>query len=186
MGSPYVGEIQYVGFSFAPIDWAFCNGQLMSIAQNEALYALIGTIYGGDGVATFALPDMQGRVPIHFGTGQGLSTYAIGQKAGNEETSLTTSQMPQHTHTLVATTNTATTQAPGVTSVLAAGHDGAPNGVQIPKIYLPANTTNVGASVNLAANSVSNTGGNIPVSLIQPILAVNCIIALFGVFPSHN
>jgi microcystin-dependent protein len=185
MGAPYVGEIQYVGFSFAPFAWAFCNGQLMSIAQDEALYALIGTTYGGDGVSTFGLPNMQSRAPIHQGTGLGLSTYVMGQVGGSEEVTLTSSQMPQHTHALTANTTVATAQIPSG-NMLAAGHDAEPSGAQTPKIYIPAASTTVGTDVNLAAQSVGFAGGSQPFSVIQPILTVNCVISLFGIFPTRN
>src|SRR5215831_204073 len=98
MADPFLGEIRMVGFNFAPVGWAFCNGTLVPISQNDALFALIGTTYGGDGQNTFALPNLQSRVPIHQGTGPGLSNYVIGQLAGSESVTLTVSQIPAHTH----------------------------------------------------------------------------------------
>src|ERR1700755_2648639 len=102
MAEPFLGQIQQFGFNFAPRGWAFCNGQLMSIAQNSALFSLLGTMYGGDGVTTFGLPDMRGRASLHFGQGNGLSNYTQGQQAGVESVTLITAQMPMHNHTLNA------------------------------------------------------------------------------------
>src|SRR6185437_13404806 len=103
MSSPYVGEIRMFAGNFAPVGWALCAGQLIAISQNETLFQLIGTTYGGDGESTFALPNLQSRVPIHMGTGPGLSPYVIGQSGGNESVTLTTQQIPSHTHTMLAT-----------------------------------------------------------------------------------
>src|SRR5579884_624938 len=112
MGQPYVGEIRIGGWNFAPVNWAFCNGATLAISQNETLFNLIGTTYGGDGVNTFQLPDLQGRFPIHFGTSRFGSTYVIGQKAGVETVTLTTGQMPVHTHTPVASSGGGTSDLP--------------------------------------------------------------------------
>src|ERR1700736_4946531 len=99
MPNPYIGQISMFGGSFAPVNYAFCNGQLLDIANNNALFSLLGTTYGGDGVTTFGLPDLRCRLPVHQGTGQGLSPYVLGQAAGNENVTLLTSQMPSHNHT---------------------------------------------------------------------------------------
>ena len=99
---PFIGYITHVGFNFAPVGWAFCDGQLLSIADNKALFSLIGTTYGGDGVSTFALPDLRSRVPVHIGQGPGLSSYVLGQRAGTESTGLTVNQIPAHTHSPLA------------------------------------------------------------------------------------
>jgi microcystin-dependent protein len=184
MSTPYIGQLTYAGFDFAPVNWAKCNGQVMPIDQNVALFQLIGTTYGGDGVTTFDLPNMQSRMPIHQGTGQGLSTYVIGQVGGVEEVTLSTNQIPSHTHTLSATTAAATTQTP-TNNLLAAGVDGSgETPAQTPKIYLPSASST--ATVNMAAASVGTAGSSLPFSILQPYLTINCIIALFGIFPSQN
>src|SRR6202140_5268647 len=123
MSEPFLGEILMVGWNFAANGWALCNGQLMSISQNQALFALLGTTYGGDGVTTFALPNLQGRVPIHQGTGVGLSPYTIGEIAGSENITLLTNQMPQHNH-LVAVSNQPGAVADPTNATLAQGNPG--------------------------------------------------------------
>src|SRR3954454_5741331 len=113
MSDPFIGELRLFGFNFAPRNWATCDGQLMSISQNTALFSLLGTQYGGNGQTTFALPDLRGRVPKHAGQGPGLSTYTIGQVGGTETQTLSASQMPAHTHAVAASTDDATTSQPG-------------------------------------------------------------------------
>src|SRR5438132_3347067 len=112
MSSPYVGECRLVGFSFAPVGWAMCNGALVPISENDTLFNLIGTTYGGDGQSTFALPDLQGRAPLHMGQGSGLSSYVIGQKGGTENVTLTTQQIPSHNHMAMISSNPATSGSP--------------------------------------------------------------------------
>ncbi|QQP99388.1 phage tail protein [Lysobacter enzymogenes] len=176
MSEPYLGEIRLFGFTRVPQGWYACNGQMVSIAENEALFMLLGTIYGGDGINTFAVPDMQGRVPVHFGTAPGLSTYVIGQRAGSESITLIGQQMPQHTHTMVATTLTATAKTPAANLEL-----GALNG---DVLYV---TDTSGASAFPASPlSVSAVGGNQPHENQMPTLTVQYCIAAYGVFPSQS
>ena len=172
MATPFLGEIRMVGFNFAPVGWAFCAGQLLAISQNDALYALVGTIYGGDGVTTFGLPDLRGRLPINQGQGPGLSNYVIGQSAGTESVTLLSTQMPSHSHLVNAASGGARNANP-VGNLLGSGeadlytHDGA-------------------NAVALAPNVIVPSGGNQPHENMQPFLCINFIIALEGVFPSRN
>ena len=176
MSEGYIGEIRMFGGNFAPVNWALCNGQLISIAQVQALFSLIGTTYGGDGVHTFALPNLQGRLALGFGQGPGLSNYAIGQTGGSEEVALTVGTMPGHSHFLMATTTTADQTVPTgrLTGKLASGD-----------LYTlpgsPAPTTG-----NLATQACGNTGGSLPHNNMKPDHGVTFIISLFGNFPSHN
>jgi microcystin-dependent protein len=179
MVQPFIGEIRMFGGNFAPAGWQFCNGQTLSIAQNNALFALIGTTYGGDGVNTFNLPNLQGRLPVHQGTGPGLSTYVIGQTAGVESVVLNSSQMPQHNHALMASTATATLSSPtgNVTGA-------APTTPVAADLYTtPGTPATVG---NLLAQSVANAGSSLPHTNLMPALCVSFIIALNGIFPSRN
>lgn len=176
MSQPYLGEIRLFGFGRVPTGWFACNGQLISIAENDALYALLGTTYGGDGISTFGLPDLRGRVPVHQGTGTGLSPYVLGQRAGTESVTLIGQQMPQHTHTMVATTLTATAKTPAATLEL-----GALNG---DVLYV----TDTSGAAAFAANalSVSAAGGSQPHENQMPTLTVQYCIAQYGVFPSQG
>jgi microcystin-dependent protein len=169
MSEPFLGEIRIVTFNFAPTGWAFCDGQLMSIAQNEELFNLIGTLYGGDGKSTFALPNLQGRVAIHQGTGTGLSDYSLGEFAGAETIALTTAQIPRHNHPLHATTTAHTSGVP--TAHVLAGGGAYNNG--------PTNT-------QLNGTSVGVSGGSEPHDNLQPFLVLNFIIALQGVYPTQT
>jgi microcystin-dependent protein len=178
MSNPFLGEIRMFAGNFNPRGWAFCRGQLLSIAQNDALYVLLGTIYGGDGQTTFGLPDLQGRLPINQGQGPGLSSYAIGQKAGTESVTLTVQQMPAHTHLLSATTATGSQPAPTNTS-FPATLLGTAELYAIPG----ANPLKTGA---MNTNSISSQGGNQAHENRMPSLVINFIIALEGVFPSRN
>lgn len=191
---PFVGEISILGFTFPPVGYALCNGQIMSIAQNTALFALLGTTYGGNGSSTFALPDLRGRAPIHFGQGPGLPEYVQGEVSGFPETSITPAQLPAHTHSfanngsaLSVITIKATSQIPAAGSQLARTVDGSGVGAQ-PLIYVPAGTA--GAAVALGglniAGTIGTTGQSQPVSIMQPYLVLNFSIALQGVFPSRN
>jgi microcystin-dependent protein len=190
MATFYVGQIIQFGGNFAPTQTAMCNGQILPISQNTALFAIIGTFYGGNGTSNFALPNLQGRRMIHAGQGGGLSPYVQGQTGGTETVTLTTSQMPVHTHTITSSFNAsgvnATTLAPGAGSVLghAADISGKTPSSQ-PAIYCPAGTT---ANVALGGLNVSaaNTGGSQPVEILGPYLAITCLIVLQGVFPSRN
>lgn len=170
MAQPYVGEIRMFGGNFAPSGWMFCEGQLLPISENETLFQLIGTTYGGDGQTTFALPDLRGRLPVHQGQGPGLSPYTIGGSLGAEEVTLTVNQIPTHSHPLVASSNNAST-ANAQGNVLA----------QTPS-YTPY-IADTPASA-LAPNSLGPVGGSQPHTNMQPYLCVSFIISLFGIFPS--
>jgi microcystin-dependent protein len=169
MSNPYVGEIRLTGINFAPEGWVFCDGSLLSIAEFSPLFDLLGTTYGGDGQSTFAVPDLRGRSPIHQGTGAGF-TYVIGQKAGSESVALTTSQIPGHTHTIGASTADAQTPAPGGQTFAAS--------TQIEPYETSAAAT---SGAILALNTGNQAHEN-----RMPYLAMNYIIALFGVFPSQG
>jgi len=170
MSQPFVGEIRMFGGTFAPAGWAFCAGQLMPISQNETLFNLIGTTYGGDGQETFAVPDLQGRAPMHFGQGPGISqSYQEGEKGGVESVTLTTSSIPIHNHAFVASGDPAT-QKTGSNALLAAA---------VSQVYLFA----ADPTSNLAANMLSPVGGSQPHENMQPYLVITFIISLFGIFP---
>ena len=177
MADPFLGEIIMFGGTFAPRGWAFCNGQLLPIAQNSALFSILGTTYGGDGRTTFALPDLRGRVPINSGgnsTGPGVSTYTLGERGGAEDVTLSTSQIPSHTHQARCQSGDGNAASP-VGNVCADDL-----GVS------SATYSSAGANADMAAAAIANTGGNQAHNNIQPFLAVNFIIALTGVFPSRN
>jgi microcystin-dependent protein len=180
MAEPFLGEIRMVGWNFAANGWALCNGQLMPISQYQALFALLGTTYGGDGVQTFALPNLQGRVPIHQGTGPGLSPYTIGELAGSENITLLTNQMPQHNH-LVAVSNQPGAVSDPTNATLAQGNSGSGRAPVLISDYVSSAATG-----SLAPTTISIAGGNQPHSNIQPFLCINFIIALNGIFPSRN
>jgi microcystin-dependent protein len=167
MAQPYVGEVRMFAGNFAPAGWMFCEGQLLPISENETLFQLIGTTYGGDGESTFALPDLRGRIPIHQGNG-----FILAETGGAEEITLTVSQIPAHSHPLLASAAQADSSNPG-NRVLAedsiAGADAFLEDVP---------------TVNLAATAISPVGGSQPHTNFQPYLCVNFIISLFGIFPS--
>jgi microcystin-dependent protein len=171
MSQPYVGEIRMFGGTFAPAGWALCQGQLMPILENETLFNLIGTTYGGDGAETFGIPDLQGRIPVHVGQGPGITqNYQLGEKAGSESVTITAQTTPIHTHTLIGSTANATDPNPAG-NILASS--------TVLKPYLVDFTNN-----NLASSSVSIVGGNQPHTNLMPYLCINFIISLFGIFPS--
>ena len=170
MSEPFIAEIIMFGGNFAPRGWALCQGQILSIAQNTALFSILGTTYGGNGQTTFGLPDMRSSVPIHPGQGPGLSAYSLGQKAGVETVTLLTSQIPAHNH-LVNVSGEDATSAKPTNNVPAAGGAYSP----------PAAIDGI-----MATNTIGNTGGSQPHTNIQPYLCVNFIIALEGIFPSRN
>ncbi|HEY1604436.1 MAG TPA: tail fiber protein [Allosphingosinicella sp.] len=179
MGQPYVGEIRMFGGNFAPAGWAFCDGQLLPISENDTLFNLIGTTYGGDGQNTFALPDLRGRVPLHQGS-NGTSNYILAENGGVEQVTLNTNQIPQHTHAPLGMNTTAT--ANKGTNVLFPANMG-PAGQNQVKTYGPNDSAN---QVQLAANTIPPQGGSQPHENIQPILAINFILSLFGVFPTQT
>ena len=164
MSEPFLAEIRMVGFNFAPRGWAFCDGQILPINQNQSLYSLLGTTYGGDGRTSFALPDLRGRTPIHVGNG-----HNQGQKSGEETHTLSVAEMPQHDHVFQGTSDTATS-AEGNGNVLAR--------TGVPVYSPPANRTELG--------SIAIAGGGQAHNNMQPYLAVNFCIALQGLFPSRN
>lgn len=176
MSEPFLGQLMIVGFNFPPRGWAFCDGQILPISQNQSLYSLLGTTYGGDGRTTFALPDLRSRRPIHVGHGPGLSNYSWGQRGGAETVTLTTSQIPSHNHTLNAYGNDADALSP-------ANHVWAkdPTG----SIATYSNSTTA-AHVPMNANSVSAAGGSISHTNLQPFIALYFCIALQGIFPSRG
>jgi microcystin-dependent protein len=176
MDPSYLGAIWFFGSNFAPVNFALCDGALMPISQNEALYAVLGTTYGGDGVNTFALPDLRGRGLISQGQGPGLSSYQLGQLSGSEAVTLTVSNLASHSHLVNAGTN-ATAQAPT-------------SSMYINQVMSGSNAeiffSNATPNDTLAATTISTAGSSLPVSIVQPVLAVTCIIALYGIFPSQN
>ena len=184
MGQPFLGQITMFAGTFAIAGWAFCNGQLVPIDQNPALYNLIGTTYGGDGVTTFALPNLQSRVAIHQGTGTGLSTYVIGQAAGTENVTLNTQQIPQHNHSFSAS---GTTAVSGGQSPTANTLPGRPSQISTGYLYVADNGSQPPPTANaLASGACSLTGGNIPHPNLMPTLCVTYIIALQGIYPSQS
>ncbi|MBV9245668.1 MAG: phage tail protein [Methylobacteriaceae bacterium] len=176
MGEPYIGEIRIFAGNFAPAGWAFCDGQLMAISDNDALFTLIGTTYGGDGQSTFALPDLRGRVLLHQGQGGGLSNYVLGQSGGVESVTLTTQQLTNHTHALFAASSNQVTSPTGAQMLAEA--TSTQSGLHI---YRPS-----GSGTNIIPSSISSVGGGQPHENRQPFLGVNFIISLFGIFPSQT
>jgi len=179
MSEPFLGQISMFGGNFAPRGWAYCDGQLLAISQNTAVFSLLGTTYGGDGRTTFGLPDLRGRVAVNRGNGPGLSDYRLGQRGGVERTTMNTPQMPAHSHTATTTIHVvdddATTNEPnGAIMAHAAGNTYA--------TVAPDETMEAGA----ATTANTNTGGGQAQTNIQPYLAVSYIIALQGIFPSRN
>lgn len=166
MSEPYIGEIKVIAFNFPPKGWAFCNGQLLPIAQNQALFSLFGTTYGGDGRVNFALPDLRGRTPIHMGNG-----FTQGQRAGETSHTLTTNEMPTHTHFAMGN-NAGASQSDPTGNFWSNGGD---------NIYSPGPPNNV-----MKPGTIGNVGGNQPHENMSPYLVLNFIVALVGIFPSRN
>jgi microcystin-dependent protein len=181
MSQPFVGQIALFPYTFAPRGWAFCEGQLLPISQNTALFSLLGTFYGGNGTSNFALPDLQGRVPISAGQGPGLSTYIQGEEGGVENVSLLSSENPSHNHTLFATTDGgATSTASG--NQLANPQAGSPHtGFTKGNIY-----SGTAPNTALAATAIAPTGSGLPHNNIQPYQVLQYCIALQGVYPARN
>jgi len=179
MSDAYIAEIRIFGFNFAPKSWANCSGQLVSIAQNTALFSLLGTTYGGNGQTTFALPDLRGRAPIHWGQGAGLSPVTLGQFSGEENHTLLTTEMPMHNHTFQATT-AAATKKPVNLGLFADDVDS-----QAVDYFATFNAP--GSSyVNLNPLSMPPMGGSQPHNNMQPYLVLNICICMFGIYPSRN
>lgn len=171
MVEPFVGEIRMFAGNFAPRSWAFCDGQLLAISQNQALFSLLGTIYGGDGRTTFGLPDLRGRIPVHAGSGPGLSPRRLGARAGQERVTLTVGQLPNHSHAPRGTTAVASSASPGN--------------------LIPADAAiNVHSAdapdANLASQAIASLGGSQGHANLMPFVAINFIIALFGIYPSRT
>jgi microcystin-dependent protein len=170
MSQPFVGEIRMFGGSFAPAGWAFCEGQLLPISENDTLFNLIGTTYGGDGQETFGLPNLASRVPVHVGT-----NFVLGQTGGTESVTLTTQQMPLHTHPLTATNDTGSANSP--TNAL-------PGSTPVQAQAFPYGTDEPLA--NMDPSSISPVGGSQPHDNMQPFLTISFIISLFGIFPTQT
>jgi len=175
MADPFLAEIRIFGGNFAPTGWALCDGQVLPISQNTALFSLLGTSFGGDGKTTFALPNMRGNAPMFWGQGAGLSSRDLGESAGSASVTLHTSEIPAHAHTLVAQAAPAVTGVPAPTVLLA----GATHGAALYK-------TGGAANANLAPKAVGSTGGDLPHNNMQPYLAMTFIIALQGDFPPRS
>ena len=169
MAQPYVGEIRMFGGNFAPAGWMFCDGALLPISENEILFTLIGTTYGGDGQETFALPDLRGRVPLHQGTDKGGNSYTLGQSGGVESVTISTQQLPGHKHAFVASQ--------------AIGGQANASGNVVPQSSSIDWYIQDTPSVNMAANAIGPQGGSQPHENLQPYLGINFIISLFGLFP---
>jgi microcystin-dependent protein len=176
MGSPYIGEIRMFGGTFAPLNWHFCDGTLLDISQNAALYQLIGTTYGGNGTTNFALPNLLGRSPIHQGTYQG-TPFVLGQLAGTETVSLLASQMPSHTHLMMSASATSV-QSP------ANAYPGVSQGTGLSEAYVYEAATT--PATGLAPNSIAPNLGGQPHDNMQPFLCVTFIISLEGIFPTQS
>jgi len=177
MADPYIGEVRIFGFDYAPIGWAFCDGELLPTAQYQALFAVIGTIYGGDGQNNFGVPNLKARIPIMFGQGQGLSPYPITAAGGVTEVTLTTSQIPSHNHQMVCTNNAATTNIP-------AGYYPSKHMDDL-KGYMYRKDPGV-LDAQFSPNAVTSDGSNQPHSNLQPYLPLNFCIATEGVFPVRS
>jgi microcystin-dependent protein len=172
MAEPFIGEIKMFAGNFAPQGFAFCDGQLLAISQNEALFSLLGTIYGGDGQTAFALPDLRGRIPVHMGNGPGLSLRMIGSKGGNETVTLTAANLPSHAHGFAGSADAADSKNPKqrVPAVAAEA------------VYGPAGDP----PASMGPSALEPTGGGQPHPNMQPFQCLNFIIALFGIYPSRN
>jgi microcystin-dependent protein len=171
MSQPYIGEIRLVGFSFAPVGWALCNGQSLPISEYSALFTLIGTTYGGDGQTTFNLPNLQSRIPFHMGVNSMGDSFTIGQLSGTESVTLTTSQIPQHSHTLAANSGNG-------------GQPSAAAGVWAASGLEQFSSDAAGNAMN--ANGITTTGGSLPHDNVSPVLVINFVISLFGIYPSQG
>jgi microcystin-dependent protein len=175
MGTPILGEVKIISWNFAPQGWAFCNEQFLPINQNQALFSILGTTFGGNGQTTFALPDFRGRVPLHWGSGFGGSSYTVGEKAGQEVHTLTLSEMPMHNHFMnVSTTSTDNASSTGLGNYWGKTADNT-------LLYASGQGNSA-----MAAASCGPIGGSQPHENRQPYLVLNFIIALVGVFPSRN
>ncbi|GHB58194.1 phage tail protein [Persicitalea jodogahamensis] len=169
----FIGTIMLFGFDFAPQGWAKCDGQLLSISQNSALFSLIGTTYGGNGQTTFALPDLRGRVPLGVGQGPGLSVHLKGQTGGTESVTMTAANLPSHTHSLMASTESGNSSDPSGNVLANAG-------------FNDLEYTSAGPNTQMSSRCIGTSGGNIPINNMQPYLAMNYCISLYGIFPPRD
>jgi microcystin-dependent protein len=176
MSDQYLGEIRTFGFNFAPVGWALCNGQLLAISQNAALFSLIGTYFGGNGTSNFALPNLQGNAPMQWGNGTGLSNYVLGQPAGTTTVTITVPQMPNHSHAIQVGEAGTPTNIPSPTTWLGEASPA--------KFYLPA--ADGPPNVPLSQNAIGTAGGSQPHNNTQPYLTINFCIALTGAFPPRG
>jgi microcystin-dependent protein len=188
MAEPFIGQVMIFAGNFAPRNWAYCDGTLLQISQNQALFSLLGTNYGGDGRVTFALPDLRGRVPLAPGTGPGLANYRLGQEGGVEDVTLNSTQMPSHSHTATATTTTTIMAegSPGTVSdptgnILASGTNIFRPNSRAEDVAMDPDMVSAETTVNVSA-----TGGGQVHENRQPYLAINYIIALQGIYPSRS
>ncbi len=176
MNPSYIGAVWMFGGNFAPYGFAYCDGSLQSIQENETLYTLLGTTYGGDGVSSFGLPDLRGRVVIGQGQGPGLPNYALGQKSGSEQVTLTTSNIPSHNHLLNVGT--------------AASSDTPAAALYLSQLAVGGNSENIystsAGSGTFVSSTIGTAGGSIPIEIVQPVTAISYVIALFGIYPSQN
>jgi microcystin-dependent protein len=205
MSDPYLGEIRMVGFTFAPYGWALCQGQTISISQNQALFSLLGVVYGGNGTTNFQLPDLQGRSPVGTGSGLGLSTIDPGEEGGQENVTLTINQLPSHTHVATSsgggtvtvtgqvsipatTTTTGEGAIPGPTTILGPISEGGRPGQLYSTATSNTNLAPINVSLQGPAPTVTNslTGNSLPTPLRNPYLGLTCIIALQGIYPTRG
>jgi microcystin-dependent protein len=168
VSNPFIGEIRITTFNFAPVGWAMCDGQLLSISENTALFSLLGTFYGGNGTTNFALPNLQGRVPINFGSGPGGTTFTIGQSAGAYDVTLATTNLPAHAHPIPASNDLATSDSPSGRVIAQGGAYASPTDEPV------------------TAAPTGSTGSGLPFSIESPYLTLNFIIALNGIFPPRS
>ena len=173
MSEPFVGEVRMFAGNFAPRGWAFCDGQLLAVSQNDALFSLLGTIYGGDGRTTFGLPDLRGRIPIHAGSGPGLSPRRLGAKAGTEAVTLTVNQLPSHSHRLSGSSSLANESRP----------EGNVLGSDLVQDLYRGGSIPPG---NMNSQAITSVGGSRSHTNLQPFLCIHFIIALFGIYPSRQ
>lgn len=186
---PFLGQIQPFGFNFAPRGWAKCDGQLLAISANSALFSLLGTTFGGDGRTTFALPDLRGRSIVHIGTGPGLSTISWGERGGTEQVYITQMNMPSHSHALVngvANVNVFTTDSSAASPDSDGGANGLGTGTGMPDIFRESPTTGDHLGGVVISGTTTASGGNIPVQTRNPFLGINVCIAMQGIFPSRS
>lgn len=177
MSDPFVGEIKMFAGDFAPRGWAFCDGQLLAVSQNDALFSLLGTIYGGDGRTTFALPDLRSRIPIHAGQGPGLSHQQLGRRGGTETVALISQQLPSHNHAFDASLSAATSETPHNMFVSSVATDSGPS---------PEYLASQAPTTAFSSQSIGNAGGGQAHLNLQPTLCINYIISLFGIYPSRS